>query len=85
MKSLLPAVPIAFPLIAGAGTLSAIILLRAEYQTANVIVGIVINLILIYQLSVRPVLQIETNKIVRTAGIRLPKRAGLRPEQGLSR
>ncbi|RYC70437.1 MarC family protein [Spirosoma sordidisoli] len=41
-------VPIAFPLIAGAGTLTTIISLRAEYQTANIIVGIVINLILIY-------------------------------------
>lgn len=41
-------VPIAFPLIAGAGTLTTIITLRAEYQTLNIIVGIVINLILIY-------------------------------------
>ncbi len=41
-------VPIAFPLIAGAGTLTTIISLRAEYQTANIIVGIVINLVLIY-------------------------------------
>ena len=41
-------VPIAFPLIAGAGTLTTIISLRAEYQTLNIIVGIVINLILIY-------------------------------------
>ncbi|MGF7217663.1 multiple antibiotic resistance protein [Spirosoma lacussanchae] len=41
-------VPIAFPLIAGAGTLTTIISLRAEYQTVNIIVGIVINLILIY-------------------------------------
>ena len=41
-------VPIAFPLIAGAGTLTTIISLRAEYQTINIIVGIVINLILIY-------------------------------------
>ncbi|MBC3788778.1 MarC family protein [Spirosoma utsteinense] len=41
-------VPIAFPLIAGAGTLTTIISLRAEYQTVNIIVGIVINLVLIY-------------------------------------
>ncbi len=41
-------VPIAFPLIAGAGTLTTIISLRAEYQTLNIIIGIVINLILIY-------------------------------------
>jgi multiple antibiotic resistance protein len=41
-------VPIAFPLIAGAGTLTTLISLRAEYQTANIIVGIILNLILIY-------------------------------------
>jgi len=41
-------VPIAFPLIAGAGTLTTIISLRAEYQTINIIVGIIINLVLIY-------------------------------------
>ncbi len=41
-------VPIAFPLIAGAGTLTTIISLRAEYQIINIIAGIVINLILIY-------------------------------------
>lgn len=41
-------VPIAFPLIAGAGTLTTLISLRAEYQTINILVGIVLNLILIY-------------------------------------
>ena len=41
-------VPIAFPLIAGAGTLTTLISLRAEYQTHNIIVGIILNLILIY-------------------------------------
>ena len=41
-------VPIAFPLIAGAGTLTTLISLRAEYQTNNIIVGIILNLILIY-------------------------------------
>ncbi|MVM36962.1 MarC family protein [Spirosoma sp. HMF3257] len=41
-------VPIAFPLIAGAGTLTTIISLRAEYQTVNIIIGIVLNLVLIY-------------------------------------
>lgn len=41
-------VPIAFPLIAGAGTLTTIISLRAEYEIANILVGIVLNLVLIY-------------------------------------
>jgi multiple antibiotic resistance protein len=41
-------VPIAFPLIAGAGTLTTLISLRAEYQTPNIIVGILLNLVLVY-------------------------------------
>lgn len=41
-------VPIAFPLIAGAGTLTTLISLRAEYQVYNILVGILLNLILIY-------------------------------------
>lgn len=41
-------VPIAFPLIAGAGTLTTLISLRAEYQTLNIIIGIILNLVLIY-------------------------------------
>ena len=41
-------VPIAFPLIAGAGTLTTLISLRAEYQVPNILVGILVNLILIY-------------------------------------
>jgi len=41
-------VPIAFPLVAGAGTLTTIISLKAEYDNYSIITGIVINLILIY-------------------------------------
>lgn len=41
-------VPIAFPLIAGAGTLTSILALRAEYQVENIIVAIVINIIFVY-------------------------------------
>lgn len=41
-------VPIAFPLIAGAGTLTTLISLRAEYQTVNILVGVVLNLLLVY-------------------------------------
>ncbi|OIN58157.1 MarC family protein [Arsenicibacter rosenii] len=41
-------VPIAFPLIAGAGTLTTLLSLKAEYQTINIIGGILINLALIY-------------------------------------
>lgn len=41
-------VPIAFPLIAGAGTMTTIIALRAEFQQINVLVGIIVNMILVY-------------------------------------
>lgn len=41
-------VPIAFPLIAGAGTLTSLLSLRAEYDVANIIVAIIINIAIVY-------------------------------------
>ena len=41
-------VPLAFPLIAGAGTMTSILSLRAEYQTHNIVVAILINIIFVY-------------------------------------
>jgi multiple antibiotic resistance protein len=41
-------VPLAFPLIAGAGTLTTILALRAVYQEWNVLVGILLNLVFVY-------------------------------------
>jgi multiple antibiotic resistance protein len=41
-------VPIAFPMIAGAGTLTSILSIRAEYEVQNIIVAIVLNMILVY-------------------------------------
>jgi multiple antibiotic resistance protein len=41
-------VPIAFPLIAGAGTLTTILTLKSEFSQLNIGVGIVLNLIIIY-------------------------------------
>lgn len=41
-------VPLAFPLIAGAGTMTALLSLRAEFAVQNIIVAIVINIILVY-------------------------------------
>lgn len=41
-------VPIAFPLIAGAGTMTALLSLRAEFAVQNIIVAIVVNIILVY-------------------------------------
>lgn len=41
-------VPLAFPLIAGAGTMTSILSMRAEYETLNIIVAIIINIIFVY-------------------------------------
>jgi len=41
-------VPLAFPLIAGAGTMTSILSLKAEYDTANIVVAIIINIIFVY-------------------------------------
>ena len=41
-------VPIAFPLLAGAGTLTTIITLKSEYDTSSIVIGIAINLLIIY-------------------------------------
>ena len=41
-------VPIAFPLIAGAGTMTTILSLRAVYANINIIIAILINVIVVY-------------------------------------
>ncbi len=41
-------VPIAFPLIAGSGTLTTIISLKANYQDFTVLIAILINLVFVY-------------------------------------
>ncbi|HUM50861.1 MAG TPA: MarC family protein [Chitinophagales bacterium] len=41
-------VPIAFPMIAGAGTLTTLLSLRSEYEVITILIGILINLIIIF-------------------------------------
>lgn len=41
-------VPISFPLIAGAGTLTTLLAIRAEYATINIVAAILINTIFVY-------------------------------------
>lgn len=41
-------VPIAFPLLAGAGTLTTIISLKVKYDNLSIILGIIINVLIIY-------------------------------------
>lgn len=55
-------VPLAFPLIAGAGTMTSIISLRAEFHQLNIFIAIIINMILVY------VVLIMTKRIERVLG-----------------
>jgi multiple antibiotic resistance protein len=41
-------VPLAFPIIAGAGTMTTLVSLKAEYATINLIAAILINVIIVY-------------------------------------
>lgn len=41
-------VPIAFPLLAGPGTFTTLISLRAEYATANIIIAVILNMLIVY-------------------------------------
>jgi multiple antibiotic resistance protein len=41
-------IPIAFPLIAGSGTLTTIMSLKANYKEMNILAGILINLVIIF-------------------------------------
>ncbi|MDA7744657.1 MarC family protein [bacterium] len=59
-------VPLAFPLIAGAGTMTSLISLRAEYEVQNIIVAIVLNIIMVYAV-LKTTKQIE--KLIGQTGI----------------
>ena len=41
-------IPIAFPLIAGPGSLTTVLSLRAEYATENIIIALILNMIFVY-------------------------------------
>lgn len=41
-------VPIAFPLIAGAGSITTLLSLRAEYHTINILLALSLNMIIVY-------------------------------------
>lgn len=41
-------VPLAFPLIAGAGVMTTLLSLKAQYQNINIILGIILNMIVVY-------------------------------------
>lgn len=41
-------VPVAFPIIAGSGTLTTVMSLKSQFDTYNILVGIAINLLIVY-------------------------------------
>ena len=59
-------VPIAFPLIAGTGTMTTLISLQSQYSTENILVGIFVNMVVVY-IVLRLVEPIE--KLLGKAGI----------------
>ena len=41
-------VPLAFPLIAGSGTLTTVLSLKSQYATQDIVVGIIVNVVFVY-------------------------------------
>lgn len=61
-------VPIAFPLIAGPGTLTTLISIKSEFNDLNIILAIIVNMILVY-IVLKSSEKIE--KIIGTQGINI--------------
>lgn len=64
-------VPVVFPLIAGAGTFTALLSLRAEFRTINILLALIINILIVY-LVLKNVHLLE--KILGEAGIYVLRR-----------
>ena len=41
-------VPVVFPLLAGAGSFTTLLSLRAEYAQVNIIIGLLLNMVFVY-------------------------------------
>lgn len=41
-------VPLAFPIIAGAGTMTTLVSLKAEFQEINIVLAIIVNILIVY-------------------------------------
>ena len=65
-------VPLAFPLIAGSGTLTTLLSLKSEYATQNIIVGIVVNMIFVY-IVLKNTVRLE--KLFGTTGLHILRKA----------
>lgn len=65
-------VPLAFPLIAGSGTLTTLLSLKSGYETPNIIVGIIINMIFVY-IVLKNTVRLE--KILGQTGLNILRKA----------
>jgi multiple antibiotic resistance protein len=65
-------VPLAFPLIAGAGTMTTLLSLRSEYDIQNILVAVVINMGFVY-LVLKNVVRIE--RLIGTSGLSVLRKA----------
>ena len=65
-------VPLAFPFIAGSGTLTTLLSLKSEYATQNIIVGIILNMIFVY-IVLKNTIYLE--KILGKTGLNIMRKA----------
>jgi multiple antibiotic resistance protein len=65
-------VPLAFPLIAGAGTMTTLLSLKSQYQTQDILIAIVLNTTFVY-LVLKNVQWIE--KLIGKTGINILRKA----------
>lgn len=64
-------VPIAFPLIAGAGSITSLLSLRAEYHSANILIALTLNMVVVFL-----VLHLTTwfEKVLGSSGLHIIKK-----------
>lgn len=65
-------VPLAFPVIAGAGTMTTLLSLRAEFEIQNILVGVILNMLFVY-IVLKNVIWIE--KLIGQAGLSVLRKA----------
>jgi multiple antibiotic resistance protein len=65
-------VPLAFPLIAGAGTMTTLLSLKSEYATQNIIIGILLNMLFVY-IVLRNTIRLE--KLFGVTGLDILRKA----------
>ena len=64
-------VPIAFPLVAGAGSITTLLSIKAEYEPVNILIALILNMLVVFM-----VLRLTTffEKILGPAGVHILKK-----------